>query len=352
MLIISLIIISMNTKPLSQKMLRSLALVLAIAALLGFSGRAFAQNATVPYCQPWITSDLHIGQYDSYTSGQVTKLQTYLYGAGFMNHAPTGYFGGLTMQGVMQFQRERGIITTGYVGPLTRGALQVADCGGPEPISAVSVSSVTPSAAQVGGTVTLTGNGFTSFGTNTVHFGSGVISNVAPVTTSCPYPSFAPCYDTHSLTFTVPASISPYCAPGMLCAMYMQLVTPGTYPVYVTNSNGTSNTVYLVVTGDAASVSISGLDAPASIAVNTQGTWTIHASSASSNLHYSVVWGDEVMKYYSYDAAVSTSSTWQTSATFTHAYHTTGTFNPRFTVTDDQGRSATTSATVTVVSVY
>jgi hypothetical protein len=342
----------MNIKPISTKLLRSFALVFALAALFGISGRVFAQTAMPSVCVAplALSQDLYIGEYDAYTGGQVTTLQNYLYTNGYMTHIPTGYFGPITMQGVISFQRSHGVIATGYFGPLSRAALPIG-CGQTSPIT---ISSITPSSAPVGTTVTISGSGFTSFATNTIHFGSGAIANVAPNTLSCPYPSFAACYDSHTITFTIPSSVAPYCAPGMMCAMYMQLVTPGTYPVYVTNANGTSNTANFTVVGTSSnSVSITSLDAPSAMTISNQGTWTVHATTnGSSNLHYAVVWGDESNMYGSNAIVASPTSSLQSSATFTHTYTQAGTYTPTFTVTDDFGHSATTSATVRVNPIY
>ena len=91
---------------------------------------------------------------------------------------------------------------------------------------------------------------------------------------------------------------------------------------------------------------LSGIDAPTTLAVGEEGTWTLHAATnASGNLHYSVVWGDESASPL---RAMALSSTEQSSATFTHVYDTKGTYAPKFTVSDDNGHSASVSASVVV----
>jgi peptidoglycan hydrolase-like protein with peptidoglycan-binding domain len=352
----------MNMKIISNKMLRTFALAIAFATVLGISGRVFAQSVNPSICVSSyapITTNLYIGESDYQTGSQVTSLQSYLYNNGYMTHTPTGYFGGLTWQGVVNFQRAYGISATGFVGPITRGELQTVMCGTPVPNpipnpNSVSIASITPSVSPVGTTVTISGNGFTSFGSNTIHFGAGVVSGVSPATVSCQYPSFAACYDTHNLTFTIPSSVAPYCAPGMMCAMYMQLITPGNYPVYVTNANGTSNTLNFTVSGaNMNTLSITGIDSPSSLPMSTPGTWSVHATMGTGgNLHYSVIWGDEPVYAYNNAIVASPQQTIQSSATFSHAYARAGTFTPTFTVTDDNGHSATTSATVMVTPMY
>jgi len=70
---------------------------------------AVASSATTTF-----TRDLTIGS----TGADVTALQT------TVGVSPaTGYFGSITKAAVQAYQASKGIITTGYVGPLTRGAL-------------------------------------------------------------------------------------------------------------------------------------------------------------------------------------------------------------------------------------
>jgi len=65
---------------------------------------------------------------DSSTNGGVSILQTFLAGKGYLNSEATGYFGGMTLAAVKQFQGANGIEQTGYVGPLTRGKIQELTC--------------------------------------------------------------------------------------------------------------------------------------------------------------------------------------------------------------------------------
>ncbi|MFA7309702.1 MAG: peptidoglycan-binding protein [Candidatus Paceibacterota bacterium] len=222
--------------------------------------------------------------------------------------------------------------------------------------SQISIQSITPSSGPVGTVVTLTGRFFSN--NNVVHFGGGAIGLVSvdsSVAVACTTDPNCVGGIRQTIHFTVPQSIAPYCAPGMMCAMYMQLVTPGVYTVYVTNENGSTNVVTFTVTGgtNAGTVSVNGLDAPTSLPIGVSGTWTVHATTNSSNtgLHYSVIWGDEVaMAGNSIMAPRDT--TIQTSASFTHAYQRPGVYTPVFTVTDDAGHSATVSSTVTITPIY
>ncbi|MEI6304779.1 MAG: peptidoglycan-binding domain-containing protein [Candidatus Taylorbacteria bacterium] len=59
----------------------------------------------------------------------VTKLQDYLSVTGYFNTESTGYFGNVTLNAVKNYQTAHNFVSTGYVGPLTRGAIQSESCG-------------------------------------------------------------------------------------------------------------------------------------------------------------------------------------------------------------------------------
>lgn len=328
------------------------------------------------------------------------------------------------------------------------------------------IYSIAPTAGPVGTTLSITGRGFTD--DNMVHFGNGVIAHV-PVSSSIAVacttdPSCIPGIR-QTLTITVPSSVGPYCAPGMMCPMYLQLVTPGTYGVSVENSNGTSGTANFTVTNGTATsstlainsitpgtaapgqtvtikgsgfspsaslniykngqpygtlgavtitddstatftvadwigaychhgamcimlaknwpagsytvslesafgesnqvaftvgsgtsagpISITGIEAPAALAMGTTGTWIVHTSVPSDigTVHYQVNWGDSVPASGASIMAPQVISI-QNNSTFTHSYARAGTYAPLFTVSDDAGHSASVSSTVTVTPWY
>ena len=62
-------------------------------------------------------------------SNDVTTLQDYLIKTGYMTVESTGYFGLITQNAVINYQIAHGIEGTGYVGPLTRAAIQTESCG-------------------------------------------------------------------------------------------------------------------------------------------------------------------------------------------------------------------------------
>ena len=66
---------------------------------------------------PPLTRNLSLGT----TGSDVTELQTFLQGQGYLTAAPTGYFGNLTKAAVEKFQQANQIApVSGLVGPLTR----------------------------------------------------------------------------------------------------------------------------------------------------------------------------------------------------------------------------------------
>ena len=102
------------------------------------------------------------------------------------------------------------------------------------PFSAVSnnvtLSYLSPSAGRAGTRIALIGSGFTAFD-NTVHFGIGGTQHV-------------PSQNGAIIYFTIPSYLSPCdtMVSGNVCALFLQQVPPGSYPVFVTNANGTSMT--------------------------------------------------------------------------------------------------------------
>ena len=63
-------------------------------------------------------------------NGEVSLLQDFLQGEGYVNFEPTGYFGRLTRAGVKAFQSDNDILNSGFVGPITRAAIKEVSCRG------------------------------------------------------------------------------------------------------------------------------------------------------------------------------------------------------------------------------
>ncbi len=68
---------------------------------------------------PTFTRNLFYGS----SSRDVKTLQQILFNEQLLNVTPTGYFGALTRAAVIEYQRENGLPTTGFVGPLTLSKL-------------------------------------------------------------------------------------------------------------------------------------------------------------------------------------------------------------------------------------
>ena len=346
-------------------------LALSLFVMFGVSHSAFAQTSAVsgsgysssssssaitgPTCFPFPV-DIRYGSYDSSTQNGVTSLQNFLAQQGYFNSAyiGSGHYGPLTLQAVMKFQAANALPSTGFVGPLTRAEI-ISHCGNPNPISGVTMNSLSPSQAPVGATVTIYGANFTNDNT-IIMDGSIAVRDVAatypplfncppgamcatpvptpitncPVGAMCATPAtntsnptsgmMFPNYQT--ITFTIPSSLSPNCPTGSMC--------PTNQPI-----------------------SITGLDAPASLHVGQTGTWTVHAvtTTTSGQLHYSVNWGDTYSASPTGIMAPQNASV-TTSSSFTHAYQQAGTYTASFTVTDDYGHSASATNTITVSSIY
>ncbi len=100
-------------------------------------------------------------------------------------------------------------------------------------------------------------------------------------------------------------------------------------------------------------LSVAITNAPASLGVGQTGTWTILATGGQSttNLSYSVIWGDENV-FAGVQAQSPAIQQNNQITTFTHAYSNSGIYNVTFTVRDNaRGVTATKSAQVTVGSV-
>jgi peptidoglycan hydrolase-like protein with peptidoglycan-binding domain len=75
-----------------------------------------------------IDYNLTVGARDSSTGGDVSELQDFLQSKGYLSINPTGYFGQMTRAAVMRFQSASGILSSGYVGSITRERTQSISC--------------------------------------------------------------------------------------------------------------------------------------------------------------------------------------------------------------------------------
>lgn len=99
----------------------------------------------------------------------------------------------------------------------------------------VTISYLSPNSGRVGTQIAIVGSGFTTL-ENTVHFGIGGTQHV-------------PSQNGNVIYYTIPSYLSACdtLVSGSVCAMYAQQVTQGSYPVYVTNGNGSSAPVTFLV---------------------------------------------------------------------------------------------------------
>ena len=114
-----------------------------------------------------------------------------------------------------------------------------------------SITVLSPSSGVIGTQVTITGTGFTATG-NKLSFGAlgvenspnynNLSSNGTTITFTVPYSNYFACWD-----------LTPAC---MIAAT---MISPGTYPVSITNANGTSNAVNFTVTSATAPSSVTVL---------------------------------------------------------------------------------------------
>jgi peptidoglycan hydrolase-like protein with peptidoglycan-binding domain len=336
-----------------------LALVLTAGAGSVAQAQVIAQPVSAGACLS-LAYNMRIGSTDASTQGSVTALQNFLVSQGYFNSAyvGSGRFGPITFAAVARFQASQGVSAIGVVGPLTRAAIARVSCGTViPPQTNVSIYNINPSSSAIGTTVSVTGFGFTS--DNTILMDGSIAVRGVPITSSIAIACTTnpTCHGgiNQTIQFAIPQYLSPNCPIGSMCPLYMRQVTPGQYNITVQNSNGTSNSAVLTVTSNSTNqpLSINGLDAPTTLALGTQGTWTVHvlAGSGTGTLHYSVVWGDEASAGTASIVAPQQTST-QTSATFTHAYQHSGSFTPIFMVTDDSGHTVSASNTIVVTPLY
>lgn len=323
------------------------ALALLAAFFISSTERAQAQSimAPVPSCVS-LDQNLRRGMSSRIYGQYVSSLQQFLASRGHLAsaYAGTGYFGPLTYAAVVRFQAAEGLPQTGFVGPLTRARIHALWCGGvPGPVTLYSIS---PSRAKIGDSVTVSGIGFTDANRILID-GMVAMRNVPASRLSSGH---------QVITFTLPEYLSPNCPDGAPCLLYVRQLEPGTYPLTVVNSKGTSNTILITVVEKSVSgkLSINGIDAPNSLPIGVSGTWTLHvtAPSDTSRLRYSVTWGDEASYVSALGFRAPDSFPQSNTATFSHTYSHTGTYTPTFTVSDDNGNSVTASASVTITPLY
>jgi peptidoglycan hydrolase-like protein with peptidoglycan-binding domain len=186
----------------------SVAPLLAQAQIQGDVGPIPSQNSCVI-----LHNDLRYRSTDATTGGEVSQLQDFLQAKGFLAIEPTGYFGLLTQAAVKKFQSASGILSYGYIGPVTRGKIQAASCGG---VSTNPTSSPLPDGCRPGDLFSPT---------------TGERCNAAIACTMdvkvCPDGSYVSRHAPSCAFAACPTSVPPVPAPGA-CAITSFTASPST----------------------------------------------------------------------------------------------------------------------------
>ncbi|MDP3965772.1 MAG: peptidoglycan-binding protein [bacterium] len=320
------------------------ALVPALASAQAITGDV-NPNASATICVN-LQNDLSRGQSDSQTNGEVSILQIFLQSTStagsntpYLTGDPTGFFGIQTETAVKQFQTDQQLLSSGYVGPLTRAKIKNLTCtGGAVPAN----FSVTPASGAAPLQVTATfpqewrsfivqecANNLPRLGGRSfsIDWGDGTFPGQNGRIAPCATHTY-----TSAGTYTVSAKIYDFSDVPAFNGQFTQTVWTGSTTVTVTNVNSNAPVV-------------NGIDGPASLNAGQTGTWTVNASvpnQPGAQVSYSVLWGDEVTP-----ASGQASAPLQTSATFTHVYQNNGIYSPTFTVTNAAG-SVSANLMVTV----
>lgn len=276
-----------------------------------------------------LSQNLYRGLGDTSTAGAVGTLQKFLASQGYFTSSITGYFGPVTFVATQIFQASQGIQATGYVGLLTRAAIQRVSCGISSPAAAPEIKYLLPASGQIGDTILLTGSGFLA--DNAIYFDNYPLVRVAS-------------QDGTTLSFVVPLSFS------------STRVKLGQHSVFVQNANGSSNTRSLTITTNSVlqRPAIQSVTKPATLYAGKVGTWVVSLSvvpSYTNTIYISARWGDENLTTFSSNSTYSRNSTIRGStATLTHTYAFSGTYQVSVTLSDYTGQVL--SSEIFIVSVY
>ncbi len=311
----------------------------------------------------------------------VRGLQEFLTQEGVLSASATGYFGPATADALARWQAREGVQSVGSVGPLTRDLIK-RRCGNQYGFR------VTPQAGNAPLTVTAYANvgGFSMY-RYFIDFGDGSARESiwcsAPAD-ACEAPGTVAHTYTQDGAYTVSlvrvdsqtnvsvvlASESirvgsngttppPNCSKEYrpVCgAKNVVCIQAPCNPIATTYSNrcmmdvdGASYLYDGACTSTFNSVPvISRFSGPVTLGMNEVGTWNISASDRENGrLSYSIIWGDEwVRGAGNLSTTADMSIVQQTS--FTHAYAQPGNYTIRLKVSDEQGNSAESTASVQV----
>lgn len=207
----------------------------------------------------YLTQSLIVGSTDATTNGEVSKLQQFLVVAGVYPEARiTGYYGILTAQAVVRWQKAHGmdfVTTASGVGPMTRAKLR-EQCGKSISLPATCtdqqgtvpvITSISPLSGPIGTSVLIDGCNLAGF--------EGDLDAVFVRSDGAKIPLYGGTGTGAEQGKHMTVTVQSYCASGSETGRYSGIVspcttvqaTPGVYKVYVTawgkNSNEATFTI-------------------------------------------------------------------------------------------------------------
>lgn len=215
-------------------------------------------NTTTATCVD-LNNALVVGSTDATTNGEVSKLQRFLLAAGvYPEGLITGYYGSLTAQAVVRWQKAHGmdfVTAASGVGPMTRGKMKCGSTSANSNSSSLCpaydskpvITSITPSLGPVGTTIVVNGCNFLGFesdkvfwftndrGVKGIYNAQGINGKLDSSNTSA--------------QITIPSRLCQNMTwySGLDCTAYLDM-TPGTYTLYSNSYGGNSNVVNFTVT--------------------------------------------------------------------------------------------------------
>jgi|GEM_PF-6546424 len=169
---------------------------------------------------------------------EVFELQTILHAAGFLSVAPTGYYGAMTQNSVMAFQKKYNLEQVGSVGPKTRALLNAY-------VAAAKNTQLTPPSSAPTATTTSLVSASTSVPTPSpapvlVSTTTAASENNPPQVTLGSPASVIPRSSTQT-TFSVTTDTPANCRYGTQPGMQLTYMTPFTYTGGTTHTSTLTN---------------------------------------------------------------------------------------------------------------
>ncbi|MDO8576405.1 MAG: peptidoglycan-binding protein, partial [bacterium] len=156
-----------TTDPIAELRIRIAELQEQLARLISQSNTGSSSTSAGSSCLT-LVSPLIIGSTDAGTNGEVSKLQRFLMSESGYTGPISGYYGQLTAQAVMRWQKAHGmdfVTLKSGVGPMTRAKI-IESCHsgstGNDTLDPV-IYSVTPSSGPIGTKITIKGKNLSGF---------------------------------------------------------------------------------------------------------------------------------------------------------------------------------------------